>query len=188
MQDYLVILHTILGVDVFASIRDIGEPAVAGSLDQHIVAKASKQVFGLIHDSSGRGLIRKLLCVIRYIVIIGNYRLRSTEILDKSKRKWIPYRKKLFVLALMFYKSSCLRLYITYYFIVWQKGFSKVVWSTSAVQDILFMHHRINLFARLCIDVSVDLPIALFGHHMCRIGQTKKVLVFGGDKSSLWDF
>ena len=98
MQDYLVILHTILGVDVFASIRDIGEPAVAGSLDQHIVAKASKQVFGLIHDSSGRGLIRKLLCVIRYIVIIENYRLRSTEILDKSKRKWIPYRKKLFVI------------------------------------------------------------------------------------------
>lgn len=52
----------------------------------------------------------------------GNYRLRSTEVLDKSKRKWIPY---------------------------------------------------------------LDLPVALFGHHMCRIGQTKKVLVFGGDQSSL---
>ena len=37
-------------------------------------------------------------------------------------------------------------------------------------------------------NFPVDLPIALFGHHMCRIGQTKKVLVFGGDKSSLWDF
>ena len=47
-QEKLVILHTIPGVDVFANIRDIGEQTVAGFLDQHPVAMASKLylVFG----------------------------------------------------------------------------------------------------------------------------------------------